>query len=64
MKDAPAESLRPVLTGFRKLSLFEQAEYLKYLGLVIKRKNGSEKRRLLRFKTRLEKEMKITVKAL
>jgi hypothetical protein len=52
------ESLRPVYEGFRRISEREQTEYLKYLGLVIDRKTGRERRQLLRFKSKLKKELK------
>jgi hypothetical protein len=57
------ESLRPVLEGFRRISKTDQIEYLKYLGLVIERKTGNEKRKFIRFKTKLKKELKFTGKS-
>jgi hypothetical protein len=51
------ESLRPVYEGFRRISEREQTDYLKYLGLVIDRKTGREKSRLVRFKAKLEREI-------
>ncbi len=53
-----SESLQPVLEGFRRITKREQAEYLKYLALVIQRQKGNEKRRFIRFKAKLEREIK------
>lgn len=54
-----AGSLKPVFEGFRRISKSEQIAYLRYLDLLIARQtNGREKRLLIRFKAKLEKEIK------
>lgn len=50
------KSKSQIYKGFQKLSLYDQAEYLKYLRLVIERTlDLSEKNRLIKFKSKLEK---------
>jgi hypothetical protein len=59
------DSLNSIYKGFQSLSETERAEYLKYFARVIERTgNSSEKNKLLRFKNKLEKTAKISVKAL
>jgi hypothetical protein len=49
-------SLQPIYKGFQKLSLTNQAEYLRYFALVIERQqNAKEKQVLAKFKAKLEK---------
>jgi hypothetical protein len=49
-------SLQPIYKGFQKLSLNDQAEYLRYFALVIERnKDAKEKQVLAKFKAKLEK---------
>ena len=57
-KHQNAGSLRNIFHGFRRLSPLEQIAYLKYLELVIER-STPEKRRLMRFKTKLENEISL-----
>ncbi len=60
-----AGSLQRIFEGFSKISKDEKIAYLKYLILVIERKESLiEKNRLIRFKTRLEKSMKNQAKSL
>jgi hypothetical protein len=53
-----AGSFKSIFEGFRRITKREQIAYLRYLDLLIARQNGREKRRLERFKSRLEKEMR------
>jgi len=60
-----AGSLQRIFEGFQIISKTEQLAYLKYLDLVIERReNLIEKNQLIRFKNRLENEMKKAVKPL
>ncbi len=59
-----AGSLKSIFEGFRRISQAEQIAYLKYLDLLIARQtDGRERRILIRFKTKLEKEIKEYVAA-
>lgn len=57
MSKTTEKSLQPVFEGFRKLSLNDQAEYLKYLARVIVKAGRQDKKLLLEFKAKLEKEI-------
>ena len=65
MYSANKESLKRIFSGFQTLSKREKIEYLKYLILCIERQSDlSEKRRLIRFKNRLEKVQNKSLKPL
>lgn len=54
-----AESLQPVFEGFSKISKIEQTEYLKYFALLIERQQDRrEQKRLIRFRAKLQREIK------
>lgn len=60
MQVKQAESLQKIFEGFRKISVVDKTAYLNYLSAVIERKQDStEKRRLIRFKKKLENEIRI-----
>lgn len=53
-----AGTFKPILEGFRRISKTEQSEYLKYFNLLIERQNNlREKKRLLKFKAKLDEEI-------
>jgi hypothetical protein len=57
MNSAKRGSLQKIFEGFCRISNEEKTAYLKYLSLVIEKKtNAGEKRRLIRFKAKLERE--------